>query len=164
MKKLLSAFLATAMVATSFSLTAFAAPAEVSDPTQYETSDWTVFDHYGTQWAGTNDAQHPHQVADAYASSGTRVNGYFTDVIPEAQWTRCHDFDRHIMVKGNADSSSVLFAGYGSVPLTDFMVYNSTSTQKKVVNFDLDFARIDTHTLAGSFILVTPTSMLPTIL
>lgn len=58
------------------------------------------------------------------------------------------------MVKGDANSSSVLFAGYGRDAMADFMIYHSASSAKKVVSFDLDFARIDAHTLSGSMIFV----------
>lgn len=42
------------------------------------------------------------------------------------------------MVKGDANSSSVMFAGYGRDAMADFMIYHSASSAKKVVSFDLE--------------------------
>lgn len=155
-KKLISLALAVAMAATGFSLPAFAAGSpEVIDPTDYMSENWTVYDHYGTNWdRSVNDDLHPYQVADSTNSDGKRVQGYFTDVMSGNDLVICHNFDRHIMVKGDSNSSSVLFAGYGKDAMADFMIYRSASSAKKVVSFDLDFARIDTHTLSGSMIFV----------
>lgn len=155
-KKLISLALTAAMIATGFSLPAFAAgSAEVIDPTDYMGESWTVYDHYGTNWdRSANDDLHPYQIADNSYSDGKRVQGYFTDVMSGNDLLVCHNFDRHIMVKGDANSSSVMFAGYGRDAMADFMIYHSASSAKKVVSFDLDFARIDAHTLSGSMIFV----------
>ena len=152
-KKLISLALTAAMIATGFSLAA--GSAEVIDPTDYMGESWTVYDHYGTNWDGSvNDDLHPYQAADNSYSDGKRVQGYFTDVMSGNDLLVCHNFDRHIMVKGDANSSSVMFAGYGRDAMADFMIYHSASSAKKVVSFDLDFARIDAHTLSGSMIFV----------
>ena len=69
-QKLISLALTAAMIATGFSLPAFAAgSAEVIDPTDYMGESWTVYDHYGTNWDGSvNDDLHPYQACLLYTS------------------------------------------------------------------------------------------------
>lgn len=43
----------------------------------------------------------------------------------------------------------MIFAGYGTNALSDYMFYPATSDSKRTVEFDLDCAVVDPHTLLG---------------
>lgn len=46
------------------------------------------------------------------------------------------------------------FAGYGAPAFVDFLFYDPQSAGEKVVNFDVDSSKVNTHTLAGTGFLL----------
>ncbi|MCM1266912.1 MAG: hypothetical protein NC302_03330 [Bacteroidales bacterium] len=68
-------------------------------------------------------------------------------------------FEEHIYSRKEDGKTAMTFAGYGWPGHVDFLFYDPQSDGEKVVNFDVDSSKVNTHTLAGTgFLLNTKVS------
>ncbi len=119
-----------------------------------ETSGWYIYDHYLSQdqynRLNLNSAKQPFRQADNNYTDGpsvTTIEEQFATSLP----TTCKNFVRHIAPSVNAaGKASMTFAGYGSQPMADFMIYPAASDSRRTFSFDIDAKVIDTHTLDGA--------------
>lgn len=66
-----------------------------------------------------------------------------------APGNKLHWFNQHTYSHSKNDKAYMIFAGYGTNALSDYMFYPATSDSKRTVEFDLDCAVVDPHTLLG---------------
>lgn len=59
-------------------------------------------------------------------------------------------FKEHIYTRNQDGSQAMTFVGYGRNPYVDFLFYDPQSDGDKVVDFDVDSSKVNTHTLTGS--------------
>ena len=138
--------------------------AAVIDTTNLE--GWYVYDHYYDQTQynalGLSAAQQkkqPYRVADnSYPKSGNVVKIQDVFINPDGTskpvsvvGTTLYRFNQHTYSWTNQQTgaANMVFAGYGTNALWDFMVYPSESDGRRTIDFDLDCGAIDTHTLLG---------------
>ena len=136
---------------------------------------WYVYDHYYDQNAynalGLSAAQktrQPYRAADntyngSHGKSGVPVPCLIQDVFVTKRWstpgTKLYPFNQHTYSWETNGRANMCFAGYGKLALTDYMFYPATSDSRRTIEFDLDCAVIDTHTLNGAgFLLNTAIS------
>lgn len=146
--------------------------------TYIDTTDlrnWYVYDHYDMNcWdaADTNGNNIPdswekayreylHRPYYAYKSSYTPVTG--SDDIPT--WLkntasaspgslRLARFKEHIYSRTENGRPEMTFAGYDKDANVDFLFYDPKSNGQKVVKFDVDSSKVNTHTLTNTGFLV----------
>lgn len=105
---------------------------------------WLVYDHLFYQ-----------ETNNYYYDSVTRSYVYDTNVytsVTAKSTEACKLRDRHIYSLNGG--KEMTFLGYGVPGYKDFAIYPNTSTDTKVVNFDIAADKVDTHTLEGSGFLV----------
>lgn len=119
-------------------------------------SSWIVYDHYrdsGTYNAIVPAAQRtaqPYRAADNTHTNGTGAIADYFKNNTNTSGNQCKNFDRHIYSSLDAEGkASMVFAGYGTQALSDFMIYPANSDSRRTIDFDINPAVIDTHTLAS---------------
>ncbi|MEY8437668.1 InlB B-repeat-containing protein [Atopobiaceae bacterium 24-176] len=120
-------------------------------------SGWLVRDHYRDQATynsivpAEQRANQPFRQADNSQTNGTgTIESYFKNNT-NTTGNACKNFDRHIYSSvDNEGKSSMVFAGYGTQALSDYMIYPASSDSRRTFSFDINPAVIDTHTL-GSY-------------
>lgn len=125
-----------------------------------DTSSWIVYDHYRDNDAynalvasgkiSADASLAPKRIADNSHTNGTgTIESYFPNGVNNTG-NACKQFDRHILSSQDADGkASMIFVGYGTQALTDFMIYPAASNARRNFSFDINPAVIDTHTLAS---------------
>ena len=119
-----------------------------------DTAGWYVYDHYNSQNDYNNlkvdSLRQPFRQADNSHANGTNpttIEKEFASTVPAA----CKYFVRHISSSvDEAGKAKMIFAGYGSQALADFMIYPAASDSRRTFSFDIDAKRVDTHTLTGT--------------
>lgn len=118
-----------------------------------DTSSWYVYDHYYDQTEynklGVDAAKQPYRAADNTHTTGqlTTIEKEFATTVP----AKCMNFVRHIASsRDEAGKAKMIFAGYGTQPYADYMLYPAASDSRRTFSFDMDAKRIDTHTLTGA--------------
>ncbi len=118
---------------------------------------WLVRDHYRDQAtynsivSADQRANQPFRQADNSHTNGTgTIESYFKNNT-NTTGNSCKNFDRHIYSSvDDQGKSSMVFAGYGTSALSDYMIYPASSDSRRTFSFDINPAVIDTHTL-GSY-------------
>ncbi|WP_296010983.1 InlB B-repeat-containing protein [uncultured Adlercreutzia sp.] len=124
-----------------------------------DTSGWIVYDHYRDQstynslTANLNADQkekQPYRAADNTKTNGTgTIESYFKNNT-NTTGNKCKQFDRHIYsFVDDEGKASMVFAGYGTQALSDYMIYPASSNSRRTFSFDINPAVIDTHTLSS---------------
>ncbi|MGN0518348.1 MAG: InlB B-repeat-containing protein [Acutalibacteraceae bacterium] len=118
-----------------------------------DNSNWYVYDHYVSQATynslGLNATKQPYQAADNLNASG--ANPYYIENLPSMVKQTCKYFARHISSSvDSAGKAKMVFVGYGSKALADYMIYPAVSDSRRTFSFDIDANGIDTHTLTGA--------------
>ena len=119
-----------------------------------DTSGWYVYDHYLDQSTynslGLNSAKQPYRAADNSYAGGTKpttIEQEFATTTP----TTCRWFKRHISSSlDEAGKAKMIFAGYGTQPYADFMIYPAASNSRRTFSFDIDAKGVGNHTLTGA--------------
>jgi len=140
--------------------------------------DWYVYDHYDTAcWdqADKDDKNVPAAWKKEYGGNAKR--GYFpctetnysyvspsvntiekwlesTAYRPPSRQQTLAQFREHIYSRMGKSGPEMTFVGYGIDPYVDFLFYDPETNGEKVIEFDVDSSKIDTHTLAGTGFLV----------
>lgn len=134
------------------------------------TEGWYVYDHYYNQKEyeklNLSEAQkkvQPFRQADTTYDTGN-LSGIVNieDVFVNNKYgsypnrfTRLWRFNRHIYSwKDSAGKSNMVFAGYGTKALVDYMLYPATSNSRRTFSFDMDASKIGNHTLEGAGFLM----------
>ena len=120
-------------------------------------SGWLVRDHYRDKatWQsivpGEQQVNQPFRQADNTHTNGTgTIESYFKNNT-NTTGNACKNFDRHIYSSTDDEGkASMVFAGYGTQALSDYMIYPAPSDTRRTFSFDINPAVIDTHTL-GSY-------------
>ena len=123
-----------------------------------DTNGWYVYDHYRD--AATYNAlglsadqklKQPYRAADNSHTNGTgTIESYFKNNT-NTTGNQCKNFDKHIYsYVDDEGKASMVFAGYGTQALTDYMIYPAASNSRRNFSFDINPAVIDTHTI-GSY-------------
>ena len=117
-----------------------------------DTSGWYVYDHYYDQSTynslGLDSTKQPYRAADNSHVTGniTTIEQEFATTTP----TTCRKFKRHISsTLDEAGKAKMTFAGYGTQPLADFMIYPAPSNSRRTFSFDIDAKGVGNHTLTG---------------
>lgn len=147
--------------------------------TYIDTTDlrnWYVYDHYDANCWEQIDAngngipdgweqaykEYLHRPYYAYYPTHTK-NLSASDIptwlekvnkTPGASSLYLDPFKEHIYSRTENGRPEMTFAGYDVSPIVDFLFYNPQSNGEKVVNFDVDSTKVNTHTLAGTGFLV----------
>lgn len=144
--------------------------------------NWYVYDHYEPLcWGGTNSATiAPQAWEDVYGGNPKRKyypylpssswwqlpnNGAAVNTIEEwlgrqADYTKSGyglclaQFKEHIYSGKQDGLPQMTFVGYGRPAYVDFLYYDPESNGEKVVDFDVDSSKVQTHTLQGTGFLV----------
>ena len=126
---------------------------------------WLVYDHYGSKESYNSlvpedqRVSQPYRLADnsccAVGGDGPmsgKTSGKIEDFFPNgANYTtnHCKVFDRHIYSSVDDEGkASMVFAGYGTTALSDFMIYPAANSSRRTFSFDINPAVIDDHTLS----------------
>lgn len=140
-------------------------------------SDWYVYDHYDkAYWNNSDDAhtwekvygestvKRPYQepdytdnLVDYYGGGGetcTLKSKGGADGSQFANYKNVAHLDGHIYSGKVNGEDAMVFSGYGDYHFTDFLFYNVNTSGTKTVNYTVDAAVIDTHTLKGAGLLV----------
>ena len=131
---------------------------------------WYVYDHYYNQTeydrlrlSADQKKRQPFRQADtsydnSNSSSIVTIKNVFLDhSYPEGskELKSLWRFNQHTYsYMDNAGKSNMIFAGYGSRALVDFMLYPAASDTRRTFSFDMDASRINTHTLTGAGFLM----------
>ena len=124
---------------------------------------WYVYDHYYSKaeynklgLSAEQMVKQPYRAADnSYMGSygGSPKPCLIQDVFVEKKYgapgNKLHWFNQHTYSHSKDDKAYMIFAGYGTNALSDYMFYPATSDSKRTVEFDLDCAVVDPHTLLG---------------
>ncbi|MDE5995314.1 MAG: InlB B-repeat-containing protein, partial [Eubacterium sp.] len=168
--ELTAALIAQGMDASSFRITDTAVKIDTTN-----LDGWYVYDHYYNQAAynalglsAEQQKRQPYRVADntkmtSHGKSGVSTPCLIQDVFVARRWgtpgNKLYPFNQHTYSWQTNGRANMCFAGYGTNALTDYMFYPATSDSRRTIEFDLDCAVIDTHTLLGAgFLLNTAIS------
>ena len=124
---------------------------------------WYVYDHYYDKaeynklgLSAEQMVKQPYRLADntcmgSYGGSPKpcKIQDVFVNRLYGAPGTKLHWFNQHTYSHSKDDKAYMIFAGYGTNALSDYMFYPATSDSKRTVEFDLDCAVVDAHTLLG---------------
>lgn len=148
-QELTEKLIAQGMSPSDFRITTTAVTIDTTD-----TSSWIVYDHYRDKATynamGLDSSLQPFRQADNSCTNGTgRIADYFANG-GNSTGNKCKNFDRHILSSQDADGkASMVFAGYGTQALADYMIYPAASNARRNFSFDINPAVIDTHTLSS---------------
>ena len=153
-EELASKLIEQGMPASDFRITTTQVAIDTTD-----TSGWIVYDHYRDQGTYNNltskltpeqKAKQPYRGADNSHTNGTgTIESYFRNN-SNSTGNKCKQFDRHIYsYQDDEGKASMVFAGYGTSALTDYMIYPAASNSRRTFSFDINPAVIDTHTLSS---------------
>ena len=131
--------------------------------TKIDTTDqstWVVYDHYYNQaqynalgYTAEQQKTHPFRAADNSQTTGGVIP--MSDIFAGGGTvSTCRNFITHTYSYEEDGKANMVFAGYGTKPLVDFMFYPATSNARRTVSFDLDATVIDKHTLQGAGFLL----------
>lgn len=131
--------------------------------TKIDTTDqstWVVYDHYYDQarynslgYTADQQKTHPFRAADNTKTTGGVIP--MSDIFGGGGTTnKCRNFITHTYSYEQDGKANMVFAGYGTKPLVDYMFYPATSNARRTVSFDLDASVIDKHTLQGAGFLL----------
>ena len=126
---------------------------------------WLVYDHYGSKESYNSLVPEDQRVSQPYRLADNscctvggdgpmsgKTSGKIEDFFPNgANYTtnHCKVFDRHIYSSADDEGkASMVFAGYGTTALSDFMIYPAANSSRRTFSFDINPAVIDTHTLS----------------
>ncbi|MCI8633627.1 MAG: InlB B-repeat-containing protein, partial [Lachnospiraceae bacterium] len=141
------------MSASDFRITTTAVSIDTTD-----TNGWYVYDHYrdtaaynALNLSDDQKAKQPFRQADNTHTNGTgTIESYFKNNT-NTTGNACKNFDKHIYsYVDDEGKASMVFAGYGTQALTDYMIYPAASNSRRNFSFDINPAVIDTHTI-GSY-------------
>ena len=136
---------------SSFRITTTAVTIDTTD-----TEGWYVYDHYGSQdnynalkLSDEQRVKQPYRAADNTHTNGTgTIESYFKNNT-NTTGNACKNFDKHIYsYVDDEGKASMVFAGYGTQALTDYMIYPAASNSRRNFSFDINPAVIDAHTLS----------------
>ena len=138
----------------SFRITTTAVTIDTTD-----TEGWYVYDHYYNDDAynklNLSDEQklkQPNRAADNSCADGPKpstIDDYFKNNTNTTNNT-CKYFNKHIYsYTDDEGKASMVFAGYGTNALSDYMIYPAASNSRRNFSFDINPAVIDAHTLSG---------------
>lgn len=174
--ELTAALIAQGMDASSFRITDTAVKIDTTN-----LDGWYVYDHYyneaaynaivpatikdsnGKSITNPQRAKQPYRVADntkmtSHGKSGVGTPCLIQDVFVARRWgtpgTKLYPFNQHTYSWETNGRANMCFAGYGTNALTDYMFYPATSDSRRTIEFDLDCAVIDVHTLLGAGFLL----------
>ncbi len=134
----------------SFRITDTAAKIDTTD-----LNGWYVYDHYYSQaeydalnLSDEQKAKQPFRAADNSHTTGGIVT--MESLLAGGNISGCRNFKQHIWSYTNDEGkANMVFAGYGTNPLMDYMIYPATSDARRTISFDLDASAIGAHTLQG---------------
>lgn len=123
-------------------------------------SNWVVYDHYYNEtqynqlgYTAEQKKTHPYRAADNTKTTGGIIP--MSDIFAGGGTiSTCRNFITHTYSYDEGGKANMVFAGYGTYPLVDFMYYPATSDVRRTVSFDLDATVIDKHTLQGAGFLL----------
>ncbi len=119
-------------------------------------STWMVYDHYYSRsvydskgYSMGNETTHPFRQADTSHSAGSvrHMSAVFGG---GGTINACQNFESHTYTYDDNGKTNMVFAGYGTTALCDFMYYPSKNTMRRNVSFNFDASVIDNHTLLGA--------------
>ena len=148
--------------------------------TYIDTTDlrnWYVYDHYDMNcWdpADTNGNNIPDSWEQAYreylyrpyfvynsspsftgsTSKGDDIPTWLEKTASVSGELRLAPFKEHIYSRTENGRPEMTFAGYDQAANVDFLFYNPKSNGQKVVEFDVNSAKVNTHTLDGNGFLL----------
>lgn len=116
---------------------------------------WYVYDHYGSADDYNNlnlseeqKLKQPYRGADNSHSGGTQKLSEVHQSITSSNYGR-KTFDQHIYSYTADGKANMVFAGYGTNALMDYMIYPAASDSRRTVSFDVDGNAIGAHTLSN---------------
>ncbi len=123
-------------------------------------SNWVVYDHYYDRnqyntfgYTAEQQKTHPFRQADNSKTTGGIIT--MASIFGGGGTTNtCRNFISHTYSYDDNGKANMVFAGYGTNPLVDFMFYPATADTRRTVSFDLDATVIDKHTLQGAGFLL----------
>ncbi|MCI8589966.1 MAG: hypothetical protein HFE77_04570, partial [Clostridiales bacterium] len=129
---------------------------------------WYVYDHYYSQAAydalnlsAAQKKKQPFRQADnshMASQGGCPTPCLIQDVFVNKKYgnptSSLYPFNQHTYSWQTDGKANMAFAGYGTEVKNDFMIYPATSDSRRTIEFDLDCAIIDAHTLNGAGFLL----------
>lgn len=117
---------------------------------------WYVYDHYlnNTEYnklglSAEQQKKQPYRAADNSNASGANPV-YMKDLLANGNISGCRYFAQHIWSYADDEGkASMVFAGYGTQALLDYMIYPAASDSRRTISFDIDANAIGAHTLHG---------------
>ena len=115
-----------------------------------------VYEHYlnNTQYnklglSAEQQKKQPYRAADNSNASGANPV-YMKDLLANGNISGCRYFAQHIWSYADDEGkASMVFAGYGTQALLDYMIYPAASDSRRTISFDIDANAIGAHTLHG---------------
>ncbi len=163
--ELTAALIAQGMDPSSFRITDTAVKIDTTN-----LDGWYVYDHYynanaynALKLSAEQQKKQPYRAADntcmtSHGKSGVPTPCLIQDVFVAKRWgtpgTKLYPFNQHTYSWEENGRANMMFAGYGTKALTDYMFYPATSDSRRTIEFDLDCGAIDTHTLIGAGFLL----------
>lgn len=155
-QELTQKLIAEGMKAEDFRITDTAAKIDTTN-----LDGWYVYDHYydETEYnkivpATVNGQRNPQldkqPFRQADNSHTTPANGSavtMESLLKNGNISGCRNFSQHIWSYSEDGKSNMVFAGYGTKPFLDYMIYPATSDSRRTVSFDVDANAIGNHTL-----------------
>lgn len=152
-QELTQKLIAEGMKAEDFRITDTAAKIDTTN-----LDGWYVYDHYydkdrynaivpetiNGQPNPQRDKQ-PFREADNTHTTGDIVT--MESLLKKGNISGCRNFTQHIWSYSEDGKSNMVFAGYGTKALLDYMIYPATSDSRRTVSFDVDANAIGNHTL-----------------
>ncbi len=113
---------------------------------------WYVYDHYYNQaqydalnLSAEQKEKQPFRGADNSHTTGGVVT--MESLLKNGNISGCRNFTQHIWTYADEGKANMVFAGYGTQPLLDYMIYPAASDSRRTVSFDVDGTAIGPHTL-----------------
>ncbi|MCI8609612.1 MAG: InlB B-repeat-containing protein, partial [Firmicutes bacterium] len=115
---------------------------------------WYVYDHYYDQTRYNNlnlsaeqKLKQPYRAADNSYTTGGIVT--MESLLKNGNISGCRNFTQHIWSYADEHGkASMVFAGYGTQPYVDYMIYPAASDSRRTISFDIDANAIGPHTLS----------------
>lgn len=152
--------LAQGMSSSDFRITDTATKIDTTD-----TSNWVVYDHYYNKdeynklgYTAEQEKTHPYRAADNSCIGSAVYSGIIPmskvfgpkSTLANKTTNKCCKFITHTYSYDDGGKANMVFAGYGTNALVDYMYYPATAQVRRTVSFDLDASVIDKHTLDGA--------------